>query len=137
MKHDQFIGLVQDRAQLPSRGDAETATRATLETLGQRIPEHLAANLAAQLPQEIGEHLRRTVTMGGAGSGERFGLEEFAELAAERGYTDPPNAIFRARVVLEVVDQATEDVLGKVREALPAELTSLVDSGSSGSLGGG
>lgn len=31
----------------------------------------------------------------------------------------------------------TEDVLGKVRDALPAELTSLVDSGSSGSLGGG
>ncbi|MPY79908.1 MAG: DUF2267 domain-containing protein [Actinophytocola sp.] len=137
MKHDQFIGLVQDRAQLASRGDAETATRATLETLGQRIPEHLAANLAAQLPQEIGEHLRRTVTMGGAGTGDRFGLDEFAQLAAERGYTDEPNAIFRARVVLEVIGGATEDILDKVRDALPAELSSLVESGSSGRLNGG
>lgn len=134
MKHDQFIGLVQDRAQLASRGDAERATRATLETLGQRIPEHLATNLAAQLPQEIGEHLRRTVTMGGAGSGDRFGLDEFGELAAERGHTDPPTAIFRARVVLEVIGEVTEDILDKVRKALPDELTTLVDAGSSGKL---
>ncbi|MPY86095.1 MAG: DUF2267 domain-containing protein [Actinophytocola sp.] len=137
MKHDQFIGLVQDRAQLASRGEAEGATRATLETLGERIPEHLAANLASQLPMEIGEHLRRTVTMGGAASGERFGLDEFAERAAERGHTDPPNAIFRARVVLELLGESTQDILDKVREALPGELTSLVESGSSGHLGGG
>lgn len=137
MKHDHFIGLVQDRAQLASRGDAETATRATLETLGERIPEHLVANLASQLPQEIGENLRRTVTMGGAGSGERFGLDEFAERAAERGYTDAPNAIFRARVVLEVIDEATEDVMDKVRDALPGELSSLIEAGSSGKLNGG
>jgi uncharacterized protein (DUF2267 family) len=56
MRHDEFIGQVQNRAKLPSRGDAEGATRATLETLGERIPENLAVNLASQLPQEIGEH---------------------------------------------------------------------------------
>ena len=37
MQHDEFIGLVQHRARLDSRGAAEAATRATLETLGQRL----------------------------------------------------------------------------------------------------
>jgi uncharacterized protein (DUF2267 family) len=55
MRHDEFIGEVQHRVKLPSRGDAERATRATLETLGERLgaPD----NHAAQLPPEIGRHL--------------------------------------------------------------------------------
>lgn len=52
MQHDVFIGQVQQRAKLPSRGDAERATRAALETLGERIPSGFATNLAAQLPVE-------------------------------------------------------------------------------------
>jgi uncharacterized protein (DUF2267 family) len=47
MRHDEFIGHVQQRARLSSRGDAERASRATLETLGERVPEGLADNLAA------------------------------------------------------------------------------------------
>lgn len=49
MRHDKIIGQVQARAQLASRGEAEAATRATLETLGERIPPGAAENLAAQL----------------------------------------------------------------------------------------
>jgi uncharacterized protein (DUF2267 family) len=30
MQHDEFVGQVQNRAKLPSRGDAEGATRARL-----------------------------------------------------------------------------------------------------------
>ena len=56
MEHDEFIGQVQHRARLGSRGDAERATRATLETLAERIADGAANNLAAQLPNEIGEH---------------------------------------------------------------------------------
>jgi uncharacterized protein (DUF2267 family) len=77
MQHDEFIGLVQNRARLSSRGDAERATRAVLETLGERIPEGLAGNLAAQLPHAIGEHLRRTEVYAGAGTGERFDRPDF------------------------------------------------------------
>jgi uncharacterized protein (DUF2267 family) len=47
MQHDEFIGLVQNRACLSSRGDAERASGATLETLAERVPEGLAGNLAA------------------------------------------------------------------------------------------
>lgn len=134
MNHDEFIGQVQSRAQLPSRGAAEGITRATLETLGERIPEQVAAHVAAQLPTEIGEHLRRTVTMGGAGSGERFGLDEFSDRVADRGHLQVPDAVYGSRVVLEVLGEATEGVVGKVRDSLPEELRGLVDAGSSGEL---
>jgi uncharacterized protein (DUF2267 family) len=134
MKHDEFIGQVQTKAQLDSRGSAEGITRATLETLGERIPEQAATNLAGQLPTEIGEHLRRTVTMGGAGSGERFGMDEFAHRVADRGHMDEPQAVYGARVVLEVVGEATQGSMDKIRDSLPDDLRPLVDAGSSGDM---
>ncbi|PXY32579.1 DUF2267 domain-containing protein [Prauserella muralis] len=135
MQHDHFIGQVQARAKLASRGDAEGLTRATLETLGERIPEQVAGHLADQLPTEIGEHLRRTVTMGGAGSGERFDRAEFVRRVSGRSHLDEPQAVYGARVVLEVTDEATQDVLGKVEDSLPEDLRELVNAGSSGNLG--
>lgn len=135
MQHDHFIGLVQDRARLPSRGAAEGATRATLETLGERIPDHLAMHVAAQLPTEIGEHLRRSTSSSGEGTGEHFGFDEFAHRVAVREHTDEPNAIYHSRVVLELVDQATTGaVMDRVRDALPEDLRPLVDSGSTGGM---
>lgn len=136
MQHDEFIGQVQHRAQLASRGEAEQATRATLETLGERIPEHLADNLASQLPIEIGDHLRRTITLGGAGTGERFDLREFTRrVSARAGNLDEPLAVYRARVVLEMVDEAVAPgMMSKVREALPHDLELLTQAGSSGDL---
>lgn len=136
MQHDEFIGQVQARAKLSSRGDAEAATRATLETLGERIPEGTAENLAAQLPHELGEHLRRTMLMGGVGPGERFGLDEFVARVAERDSADPPAATYRARVVFEVLDEATTGgLMDKVAEALPDDVRSLIEAGSTGRLG--
>ncbi|WP_024876850.1 DUF2267 domain-containing protein [Saccharomonospora piscinae] len=134
MDHDHFIGQVQARAQLASRGEAEGLTRATLETLGERIPEQVASHLADQLPTEIGESLRRTITLEGEGSGERFGLDEFVRRVSERGHLPEPNAVYGSRVVLEVTGEATEGVLSKVRDSLPEELRPIVDAGSAGDL---
>ncbi len=50
MKYDEFISQVQRRANLASREEAERATRATLETLGERLAGGEAKDLAAQLP---------------------------------------------------------------------------------------
>ncbi|TDD87707.1 DUF2267 domain-containing protein [Actinomadura rubrisoli] len=133
MRHEEFIGQVQNRARLPGWGDAERASRATLETLGERIPEGLADNLAAQLPHEIGEHLRRTEVYGGAGSGERFDRHGFVERVAIRSGTDEPRAAFLARVVLEVVDDATRgSVTRKVGDSLPADIRALLPVGHTG-----
>ncbi|RFS82406.1 DUF2267 domain-containing protein [Actinomadura spongiicola] len=133
MRHEEFIGKVQNRGRLSGHGEAERATRSVLETLGERIPEGLADNLAAQLPHEIGEHLRRTEIYGGAGSGERFGRHDFIERVAHRAGSDEPRAAFLTRVVLEVTDEATQGAVAqKVRGSLPADLRELVAAGSSG-----
>jgi uncharacterized protein (DUF2267 family) len=135
MKHDEFIGQVQARARLSSRGDAERMTRATLETLGERIPEGLAENIAAQLPVEIGEHLRRTITLGGTGRGERFNRDEFIARVSSRSTTDEPLAAYGIRVVLELVAEATSGgLMAKLQESLPDGLRESLLAGSSGDV---
>lgn len=131
MQHDEFIGQVQHRARLDSRGAAEAATRATLETLGERIPDGLADNLAAQLPPEIGENLRRTVTSVQSGTGEQFDRQQFVHRVAEAEKVDEMAAAYHARVVMEVVGEATEgQIVGRVYDALPADIAQLVSAGS-------
>lgn len=138
MQHDEFIGQVQARARVPSRGDAERATRSTPETLGERLPEGLVDNLAAQLPVEIGEHLRRTITLGGQGTGERFDRAEFVRRVSERSGADEPLALFQARAVLEVVTAAVQPgIVNRVKGSLPPDLAELVEAGSTGHLGDG
>jgi uncharacterized protein (DUF2267 family) len=131
MQHDEFIGQVQNRARLSSRGDAERACRATLETLAERVPEGLADNLAAQLPHEIGEHLRRTEIFAGAGTGERFSRQDFIARVAQRAGVREQQAAYLIRTVTEVMDEATQGgVVGKVAESLPADIRQLVTAGS-------
>jgi uncharacterized protein (DUF2267 family) len=122
MQHDQFIGQVQHRAQLGSRGDAERAVRATLETLAQRLVGGEATDLAAQLPRELGEHLRQA----GSGGGQRFSLDEFYRRVAEREGIDIGKASYHARAVIEVLGEAVS--LGEMRDVraqLPAEFDPL------------
>jgi uncharacterized protein (DUF2267 family) len=133
MQHDEFIGQVQNRARLASRGDAERACRATLETLAERVPEGLADNLAAQLPHEIGEHLRRTEIFAGAGTGERFSRQDFIARVAQRAGVREQQAAYLIRTVTEVVDEATQGgVMDNVAESLPADIRQLVTTGSTG-----
>jgi uncharacterized protein (DUF2267 family) len=134
MQHDAFIGMVQQRAKLASRGDAERATRAALETLGERIPSDLATNLAAQLPVELGEHLRRTVPFGLEDTtGERFDGREFVARVAARSTSDEPDAVYLARVVYDVTDEATQGMLrSKIAEVLPEDVRRIVVAGTTG-----
>lgn len=103
MQHDDFIGTVQHRARLDSRGAAEAATRATLETLGERLAGGKPSNLGGQLPQEIRLHLERH-----DGPSDAFGLQEFYGRVADREGPgiELPQAAFHARAVLSVVDEA-------------------------------
>ncbi|GAA4949112.1 DUF2267 domain-containing protein [Streptomonospora halophila] len=131
MQHDAFIGQVQDRARLDSRGAAEAFTRATLETVAERINPDLADDLAAQLPQEIGENVRRVTDQWVPT--QRFGQEEFVRRVAERAHADGAQAAYAARVVFEMLDEATTgDVMGKVREGMPEDLREFSLAGSSG-----
>jgi uncharacterized protein (DUF2267 family) len=131
MKHDAFIGQVQHRARLSSRGEAERATRVTLETLAERLAGGEAKDLAAQLPQELGEHLRR----GWSGIGERFSLEEFFRRVSVREGVELPEAVFHARAVIAVLSEAvSKGELDDVRAQLPAEFDRLFEAGSTGHM---
>lgn len=130
MKHDAFIGYVADRAKLSSRGDALTATRATLETLAERLPADEAEDLGAQLPEEIGRFLA-----GSSPKGERFDSDEFIERVAKRANVDVPTATFQARAVLDVVQEAaSEGEVADVRNALPDDYQRLFEAGVTGNL---
>ena len=135
MQHDEFIGQVQARGKLASRGQAERAIRSVLETIGERIPDGLSNNLSAQLPHEIGEHLRRTEEPDQNGSGEHFDRDTFLTRVSEKSGLDRPEAVYAARVVCEVLDEATQGgVMGKVLQALPPDVRPIVTAGHTGQL---
>ncbi len=131
MKHDEFIGQVQHRARLSSRGAAERATRATLETLAERLAGGEAKDLAAQLPLEIAEHLRGQWSA----LGERFSLDEFFRRVSLREGVDLSDAVFHARAVIEVLSEAvSRGEMDDVRAQLPTEFDRLFESGSTGHM---
>ncbi|WP_175412560.1 DUF2267 domain-containing protein [Streptomyces sp. TRM64462] len=134
MDHDTFIGQVQHRAHLDSRGAAETATRATLETLAERVPAGLADKLAAQLPREVGENLRRVATAPDQpATGMHMSNREFFERVATRAQANTAKAAHEARCVMEVVSEATGGSLTeKVRQSLDHDLAESLFAGSSG-----
>ncbi len=120
MDHDQFIGAVQHRARLSSRGEAQEATRATLSTLAERIQDGQAENLAAQLPEPL-----ETPLVEGEET-ESFDVDEFVARVAERdasvgeGAESEADAAHHARVVFDVVSEAvTEGQFEDVRAGLP------------------
>ncbi|MDD3926976.1 MAG: DUF2267 domain-containing protein [bacterium] len=131
MQHDEFIGQVQHRARLASRGEAEMVTRATLETLGERLYDDTADNLAAQLPPEIGRHLQES------GDYHKYSLDEFLECVKEREGegVDLPDAVHHARAVIaELEESVSEGLIEKVRNQLPPEYGRLFDAGSEGEM---
>lgn len=133
MDYDEFVGQVQYRARLPSGGEAMRAIRATLETLADRLSGGEADDLAAQLPREIGEYLRREA-LGDLYQGERFGLNDFYQRVAEREKIPFLDAAFHARAVIEVVQQAVSPgEMDDVRAQLPKEYATLFQSWSNSS----
>ena len=70
MKYEEFIAQVRHRARFATSEEAEKATKATLETLAGRLQGNEAAQLSAQLPQEIALYLQRAY----AGIGDSIAL---------------------------------------------------------------
>lgn len=130
MDHDTFIGEVQNRAELASRGAALSASRATLQTLGDRIQEGEATDLAAQLSDELGRYLEEH-----AATTESFGFDEFVERVADRDENvngtdndDLSAAAFHARTVIDVLsDAVTEGELNDLQNDLPDEYGQLFE----------
>jgi uncharacterized protein (DUF2267 family) len=125
MEHEEFIGRVRQQAGLASTGEAERACRATLETLGEVMPERLADNVAIQLPREAGEHLRRPVAE--AGVGGRFVLGDVPPPVADRAGVSESQAAVIAHAVVDALFAATEGgLMAEVTDYLPPDLREYV-----------
>lgn len=131
MDFDEFTGEVQNRLELASTGETLRAIRATLTTLGERIQEGEAKDLAGTLPMEIDRYLLE------ADSGQRFDWDEFLDRVWEREEMSDPDdradAAYHARVILDLVNEAVPPgEMEQVRDGLPAdgdwnELFELID----------
>jgi uncharacterized protein (DUF2267 family) len=131
MKYDEFIGQVRHRAGLGSHAEAERATRATLETLAERLAGGEAHDLAAQLPPELARYLE----LPDAGIGAKLTLDEFFELVSEREGVDLSAAVFHARVVIGVLTEAVSiGEIQDVRVQLPAAFEQLFNVENEGDL---
>ncbi len=129
MQYDQFVGQVQHRARLANSGEAVAAVRATLETLGEHLFGGEADNLAAQLPQEIAHYLLEAVPS------EGFTLDEFFRRVSLSEGVDLPVAVYHARVVVEVLEEAVSPgLMDKVRDQFPPEYNQLFRAGSKGKM---
>jgi uncharacterized protein (DUF2267 family) len=132
MNFDEFTGTVQHRLELPGTGEAVRAIRATLTTLGRRIPAGGAEDIAASLPMEIGWYLTGAVDE----HGQRFGWQEFVSRVSDIARVDPPDAAYQAQVVVGLVAELVpESDLRQLRDQLPEQregwetLFAVVDAG--------
>lgn len=79
MHDEDFITEVQTRAGLPVRADAERASRAALEVLGEQLPDNVAAPAAAALPEQLGALLWGGVSRARAGRAQAGRLSKGVE----------------------------------------------------------
>jgi uncharacterized protein (DUF2267 family) len=131
LKYDEFIAQVRHRAGLGSHAEAERATRATLETLAERLAGGEAHDLASQLSPELARYLE----LPDAGIAAKLTLDEFFELVSEREGVDLPDATLHARVVIGVLTEAVS--LGEIKDVrvqLPAAFAQLFKVENEGDL---
>jgi uncharacterized protein (DUF2267 family) len=131
MTHEEFVGQVQHRAHLSSRGAAEKAIRAVFETLAERTEHGAAAHVAAQLPSELGRFLAEKREF------HRLSLLQFFQRVSELEGpgTDIADAAYHSRVVIEVLEEGVaEGALHKIRAGLPSDFDPLFSAGSHGRL---
>ena len=130
MKYNEFLGKVQHQARLGSESDTVSAVRATLETLGERLAGGQAAHTAAQLPEEIGYYLKQ------AKRNESFELDTFYNRVAKRESVDYPDAVYHAKVVMSVLEEAlTPGEMRDLRAQLPDEYNDLFELDGGGRRG--
>jgi uncharacterized protein (DUF2267 family) len=101
VRFPRFVEAVSRRSELPTE-QAATISRATLQTLAERVTGDEANDLAAQLPDELSGYL----TAPAGGGGPTGGTVEFVYRVAHRAGVDPAVAEVGARAVLATLREA-------------------------------
>ncbi|MEU3822127.1 MULTISPECIES: DUF2267 domain-containing protein [unclassified Streptomyces] len=124
MRHDEFLARVRERGEYRDQEEAAHITRAVLEVLGHRITPGEAADLAAQLPGDLGDVL--TADADGDRPTDRFGIEEFYRRVGERTGARPRTAQWDASAVLSTLaDAVSGGELNQIISQLPSSFAVL------------
>ncbi|WP_227354659.1 DUF2267 domain-containing protein [Haladaptatus salinisoli] len=122
MDYSDFIGQVQHRLELGTQGKTVRAIRATLTTLGERLQEGEATDLAGPLPMEIDWYLEN------AESGQRFDYDEFVSRVADRASVERNEANFYGQSIVSLLAEVVpEGEFRQVRQQLPEEYDPLFE----------
>jgi uncharacterized protein (DUF2267 family) len=118
----EFYRTVADRAGL-SKEEAADLTRATFETLAHRVSPGEVRDLAAQLPDQLAEAVRRN-----GKSPERFGLNELIQRVSKRTGLNEQETTAGVRAVLTTLREAVEETaFDHFMSQLPGEFTKLLE----------
>ncbi len=127
MQYEEFIDRVLEKSRLDSRERATDITRATLETLGERLDRTVRRGVASQLPAELKELLLSRT------DGEEYPLQEFYTRVGARAGTKYYDAAERATAVLSVLrESVSSGQLQEMIDSLPDQYSRLFDGNVSG-----
>lgn len=137
MDYNDFVGEVQHRIEAGSFGEAVRTTRSVLETLGERLTEGEATDVASPLPTEIDRYLLQVKNE------QKYNRDEFIERVQEKmNYNDillltrysKPAEVDQAEVVFRtkaVIALLAEEVPGgeiqDLEQQLPEEFEELFE----------
>lgn len=122
MTADDLYHRVEARLPDTIEIDGRTFTHEVLAALAERLTPDEAAEIGAELPDELGD-----VLAGAHGDGE-LSRDEFIEDIAARLDLDDDDAEVGTQTVLGVIRQALEPVVSidQVLESLPSDLAALM-----------
>jgi uncharacterized protein (DUF2267 family) len=121
MKHDELVKRIAERAEV-SRSDARSAAESTLAVLAERLDAGGAADLAAQVPDELTWALRNASREPGS-----FSSDEFVRRVAEHESIAPNDADKRVRAVFATLqDAVSAGELEHVLSQLPTDYLELM-----------
>jgi uncharacterized protein (DUF2267 family) len=118
MDHAEFIDSVARRSGTPP-AQAETLTRATLQTLAERLTGGEARDLATQLPGEFRADLRNAPE-----PAESFGFAEFIQRVTARAQVDVTGAdrsvlaVFKT-ICTDITSDEFDDIMAQLPEEFP------------------
>jgi uncharacterized protein (DUF2267 family) len=122
MEAREFYRTVADRTGL-SKEEAADLTRAVFETLALRVSPGEVRDLAAQLPDQLAEAVRRNRK-----SPERFGLSELIQRVSKRTGLNEQETTAGVRAALTTLREAVEEPeFDHFMSQLPGEFTKLLE----------
>ncbi|MBG6065131.1 DUF2267 domain-containing protein [Micromonospora ureilytica] len=127
MEYEDFVNAVATRAKV-STDQAATLTRATLETLGDRISAGQAESIAYQLPGGLDDHLRKPPPLRREEHARSFGLDEFVRRVADHPAIDRALAGAGVSAVLTTLREAvSRDEFEDAVAQLPKEFRQVIE----------